>query len=176
MFQKIIIIILLILLVIFQLSFLNNLNFFYKYINIIIFVVVYITLIYDEKTGLFIGLTCGIFLDLFSPFIFGLYTISLVASVFFISVLFKKFLARKSTTSLILLTIIFVVLYNFLLCLLSYITYWLDLSNISININGQYFNYLIGNILFNTIFAFIMHNIIKLIKKIIKTRFIIQKI
>lgn len=102
-----------------QVGFLRSLEGFWKDINLILCLAVFITVIFNYRWGLIFALISGFVADLYSPFFFGLATLSLLGSVFLINLLFINFFTNKSLYSLLVLGGSGVIIYNLLMLIFS---------------------------------------------------------
>jgi len=156
-----------------QVSFLSNFDFFVYYLNLILIILILLTMLKGYKPGIIFAVVSGLILDIYSPFYFGLITISLVTPVIVIHNLFQNFLARKSIYSLSILAIISNTCYFFILLLLSKIIYWVGLNSYNIGIDLFVFKNIVYTIFWNTVVTLLLFLILRFIVKRIKSKFII---
>ena len=115
----------------------------------------------------------GIVLDIYSMLPFPVITLSLIATIFLINILFENLFTNRSLYSLILLGLIGTIAYDLILNILIHLTYLFKFTEYCAELNKLFFlNFIwqiIANILFLTIIWF-LSNIFKL--KLQKTFFL----
>lgn len=107
-----------------QLSVANSLDGFFSGINFILFYLVYVFIFYDLKTSLIFGLLSGFLLDLFSFHFFGVYSFSIIITIFIANFLLLNFFTNKSIYSFLALGLFFCFFYYFISSFLIYLNYW----------------------------------------------------
>ncbi|MFA6098443.1 MAG: hypothetical protein WCV50_00600 [Patescibacteria group bacterium] len=161
-----------ILIALFQISFLFEFNIFNQYLNLIVLMVVLFSILKDYKTALIFAIISGLVLDIYSPFSFGIITLSLAATVPVMHVIFIKFIAHKSIFTLILAIIVSLLVYNLVLWSFTNIFYWLGWNDFTIKLNPSYLNNLIIQLAFQIILMSIIYFSLKFIKTKFRNKFI----
>jgi len=131
--KNIIIIILLLFLLIFQISFLNDFDFFLLKFNCVIVALILMLNILSFNKVIGLALMCGFFMDIFSSMPFGTFLITYTLTIFITEVLFLNFLTNHSFYSIILLGIIAVVSFNFIFLAISGVSYFFNIGNFGIS-------------------------------------------
>lgn len=156
--KKFFIIILTIFIAILQLSFLPNLPGL-NYLNLILGLVV--ILLFFESNFLFpFILIAGLILDSYSFPHLPLITVSLGLTAFVLNRLFKNLFTNRSLYSLSLLGLLSVLINNFILSLLIYLSYFLKFLEQSPSLNKNYFIHLFWQTILTFIFLIFTWSII----------------
>jgi len=106
MLNKLMVIIVPILLFLLQQSFLTAAPLFFPYINLILIYCISLLIIVNADFALYNTLFFGILSDVYSPNLFGLYTISLMFSIFLAHIFLRQLFTNRSIYTFIFLTII----------------------------------------------------------------------
>jgi len=175
MYKYILYVLIIIISALLQISLLSHFSFFVYYINILLVLIIFLTLIKGQKIGLLFAITSGFVVDIYSPFWFGLITISLATPVIIVHNLFKNFLARKSIYSLLVLAIISNIFYFLVFLLLGKISFWLGLNDYDIIFDIILLKRILYQIFFNTILALLLFTLYKIIINSFKSRFIVSE-
>lgn len=175
MIKNIVFVLLAILLILSQISFFDNFLLFRQYFNLVLIVVVFFTVIINFKYGIYFAIISGLILDLYSPYNYGLISVSMIIPVILISFLFKKLLARRSLFSLALVMIISTFVYHLCLSLLTNLFFWFGRNNMAISLNADYLYTVLIQIAVNTIFIFLLFIFVKFINEKIKSKFLISE-
>ncbi len=175
MFKKAIYFLLIVLTVLWQMSFLYEFSFFRNYINIILILLVLITMTINYKSGLWFAVISGILLDIYSPFIFGVLTISLIVPVSLSYFLLRGYFARKSTYSLLLVMAISTLAYHLLQWGLSNVLFLFGASEIKIIITPQFVYTVIGQTIMHSIILLLLYLVFKFLTRKIKSKVILSE-
>lgn len=133
-----------------QISFFNSLPGFWGRINLPLLFVICLFIFYNFKNSLYFAIFLGLFLDLFSFYLFGAYTMSFLLTLFLADFVWNNFFTNRSIYSFLILGAFFSLFYNFILYLILF------LSEKSI-INIAWFNkYFWLNLGFETIWVTLM--------------------
>jgi rod shape-determining protein MreD len=101
-----------------QFSFINSFDFVWLNINLVLYFLIYIFIVYDFKLAFWVIFFVGFIFDLLSFNFFGVHTLSLVLSFFVVHFLSINFFTNRSLYSFWLVSVFFVVIYNVLVYLL----------------------------------------------------------
>lgn len=101
-----------------QFSFINSFDLVWLNINLVLYFLIYIFIVYDFKLAFWVTFFVGFIFDLLSFNFFGVYTLSLVLSFFVVHFLSINFFTNRSLYSFWLVSVFFVVIYNALVYLL----------------------------------------------------------
>lgn len=107
-----------------QLSIAGSLDGFFSGINFVLFYLVYVFIFYDIETSLIVGIFSGFFLDFFSFYFFGVYSLSIVVTIFIANFFLLNFFTNKSIYSFLALGLFFCFFYYLISGFLIYINYW----------------------------------------------------
>lgn len=115
-----------------QISFIPSLPFQINHFNLILVILIFILNLYGLRTALWWSAGAGLLLDIFSFSFFGIFLISLSASVVFVYFLLKNFFTNRSLYSFLVLTVVFTIFYEMILGFLNYfISIFLTAANLS---------------------------------------------
>jgi len=103
-----------------QYSFIQILPFWFNYLNLMPVVLIFILSLYGWKEALFWGIGMGVVLDIYSFLPFGVFTASLMLTVFFIHVLSTHFFTNRSLYSFLALTLFSTFFYEFFFRFFAY--------------------------------------------------------
>ncbi len=109
-----------------QLSFANSLTGFFSGINFVLLYLIYVFIFYDLKTSLIVGLFSGFLLDLFSFYFFGVYSVSIIITIFIVNFLLLNLFTNKSIYSFLALGLFFSIFYYLFSSFFIYIHFWGD--------------------------------------------------
>lgn len=84
-------------------------------LNITLSLVVFFAIILSYKKSLWYSFGVGLFIELFSGYVFGLTTLSLILTVIVVNFLFNNFFTNRSFYSLMILGFIATIIYNLLI-------------------------------------------------------------
>jgi len=113
-------------LVFFQLGLVNTLPYGFNRINLILLTLVILLFFFNSRTTLGIMIAAGFLLDVFSFNFFGIYMLTLAATVLLADFLLVNFFTNRSTYSFLALTFLATLFYNFCLYFLIYLTRFLE--------------------------------------------------
>lgn len=123
-------------------------------INIILILIIFLTIAGYYKRGLWSAVGGGLFLELFSYKVFGLTTVSLLATVLIINFLFINFFTNYSFYSLTTLGVIGTVNFYLFILLGNFILSFLGYSNWIVFWDGNFFYYLAWQVVLNLIILY----------------------
>ncbi len=103
-----------------QVSFINSFPGLISNINLILFVLISFFIFYDFKTSLYFSLLIGLLLDVFSFSFFGIYTLSLTATLILADFISTNLLTNRSIYSFLSLSFFSVLFYRLLSHSLAY--------------------------------------------------------
>jgi hypothetical protein len=95
-----------------QVSFINSIPGSISSINLILFGLIWFFVFYDFKTSLYFSLSIGLLLDLFSFSFFGVYTLSLIATLILADFISSNLLTNRSIYSFLSLSFFLVLFYR----------------------------------------------------------------
>ncbi len=90
-------------------------------INLILFFLIFTFIFFDFQRSFYFALFSGIFLDIFSFYPFGIYTLVLILSLLLIDFVSSNLFTNKSIYSFLILSFLYLVFYNFTVYLLIFI-------------------------------------------------------
>ena len=172
MIKKILLIIPLFIAVILQVSFFpafSRLSSFNLLLNILIF----ICIIMDFDKSLLLSLIFGILLDIFSSLNFGIITICFVLTLISVNFLFHALFTNKSLYTLLALGLIGTLIYSSLIYILNYACFMLNLTELNIILNFQYFTDIFWQVVLGAFFLILSFFIYKSVSKKLQSVFII---
>jgi len=175
MIKKIVFVLSAIVLVLIQSSFLHEFVVSRNSLNIIVISTILLSVLISWRTGIFFAIITGLLIDLYAPFGYGTITIALLATVGVLYNLFRKLLARKTTSSIILSVAIGTIIYYFMITIITYAAYLLGWNQTSILINGNYLALLIIQIIFHSLITFVFLIVINIVAKRLKATFFISE-
>lgn len=175
MFKKTLYFIFIIIFALWQISFLSQFNFFNKSFNLILVFIILITLIKNYKNALLTAIISGLIFDLFSVFGFGIYTLAFLSSVLITNYLFKKYFARRSSFSIIIIMVSGTLVYHLVILIFSSLAYWLNWNNFHLIINGTYLISLLNQIFFNTLILLLIFILSRYFLKKFRLKFLISE-
>lgn len=175
MSKKIIFFIIIVFVVIFQISFLNNFEFFRNYLNVVLIGVVLLTISSGYQKGFIFALTGGLLLDIYSPYNFFIIAIALITPVLIMYNLFRRLLANKSIYSLIIAMATSTITFHIILIILINLFYWLGWNNINLNLTKEYIFVVIGQVIVHTVVISILYLLIQFTSRKIKARLLITE-
>lgn len=107
-----------------QISVANSLDGLFSGLNFVLLFLVYVFIFYDLKTALIVGFISGFFLDVFSFYFFGLYSLSIIITIFIANFFLLNFFTNRSIYSLLALALFFCFFYYLISSFLIYINCW----------------------------------------------------
>ncbi len=113
-------------LVILQMGLIGFLSAPYNFLNFGILAMILWFFYKEQGLALVFLLTFGLFLDIFHFELFGIYTLSLVATAILSSLILRNLLTNRSAYSFVALTAIATIIYNIIFCLLFYLTHIME--------------------------------------------------
>lgn len=126
-------------------------------LNIILSLVIFFAVILNYKKGLWYAFGVGLFIELFSGYIFGVTTLALILTVVAINWLFNNFFTNRSFYSLMILGFIATIIYNllvtitlFILTLAGFSIYGFEFSFFANYLWQPFFNLIVLAIIFIT--------------------------
>lgn len=131
--KNIITIIILIFLLLFQIAFLNNINFFLFKFNCILIAFVLMLNIFSFSKVIAMSVLCGFIMDIFSNMPFGTFLVTYTLTIFITEILFLNFFTNHSLYSIIILGVMMVVLFNMIFLGISGIMYFLNVGNFTLS-------------------------------------------
>jgi len=159
--------------VLFQISFLNNLYFPFNQINIVLVFLIFISFInYDY--GLYWLAISVLILEIYSQYPFGMIILAYTGAFMLIIWLYNNFFTNKSLYSLIVLGSAGVFFYNVFIYFSVRILFLFNLSKNYIELNNQYFFYLIWNLFLSLICLIILFILFRALSKKMKIFFLIK--
>ena len=105
-----------------QLSFISGLPFFANKINLILVTLVFILMLKSFKMAAWWAIGLGLFLDIYSFSVFGIYLISLFLVILVGNFLLVNFFTDRSLYSFLAMTFFIFIFYNIIVHLLTYLT------------------------------------------------------
>lgn len=166
--------ILIIILVILQLSFFNSFDYPINILNIFLPVIIFIAIIFNYQLALYWSFFAGLLLSLFSILNFGIILISLILTVIIINFLFANFFTNKSLYSLLILGSFSLIIYNFLILVISLPLYFLRFNKFFFSLNWSYIMNLFWQILFALFILTVMFLTFKFLSKKLHSVFLIS--
>lgn len=164
MFKSALKIIGVILLALFQVSFLYHFPGLRAYFHPILLGVILAAAWIGPKRSLYFGLVAGICLDLYSSYPFGLITVSLLVPVLISSYLFKKFFARRSIYSTLIIVVVSTAAYWLTMLALTSLMSWLNWSPSAITLGNPFMQIIGGQIIVNIIITSAVYLAIKFLR------------
>ncbi|MFA6296166.1 MAG: rod shape-determining protein MreD [Patescibacteria group bacterium] len=149
-----------------QISFLPNFVILGSVPNLILIVAISWCIVGNFKEAIFWGIAGGIILDLFSPFYFGIISLSNIAIIAAIYFIVKNIINSDDRVSVAAICAIATLLYNFFLIFFILIANLVKLDNLIQPLSFQFLLSIFVQIIFNTILISLVYNYIKSIQEI----------
>lgn len=159
-------IIILIILAFFQISFLPYFEIFNAIPNLILVIALAWCIAGNFKEALVWGICGGIILDLFSPFYFGVITLSILATIAATYFITQNFINNDDKVSLAAICAISTILYNLVLAFLILIAKLVKLDDLTFLFSWQFFLSIFVQIILNTIIISLIYNFIKSVQSL----------
>ncbi len=156
----------LIILTFLQISFLPNFVILGSVPNLILIVAVAWCIAGNYKEAIFWGIGGGVILDLFSPFYFGIVSLSNLAVIAAVYFIVKNFINNDDKVSIATICAIATLLYNFFLIFFILIIKLVKLDNLVQTLDFYFFASILVQIIFNTIIISLIYNYIKSIQEV----------
>jgi hypothetical protein len=134
----------------FEISFIPLCSGPFKYLNLSLPVIFFISIILDHNLSLWVGFLEGIVLSLFSTYPFGSIVFSLIISLMIINFLLNNFFTNRSLYSLIVLGFLGNFIYVFILGFIKFIFFLFGIGMANINEFSSLFS--INNIFWSSVF------------------------
>lgn len=122
-----------------HISIIPNLPYPMNLLHVPFAVVIFLLIVYDQKTGILWALCFGVFLDFFSFEGFGIKTLSIMLTILLIHTFFTIFFTNKSFYTLLLLATLWIFSYNAVFLALTTASYFLGISSYEIVLTKQVF-------------------------------------
>lgn len=158
-------ILILIFLAFLQISFLPNFLILGAIPNLILIITIAWCISGNYKEAIFWGIAGGIILDLFSPFYFGIISLSNLAVITVVYFITQSFINNDDKISIVSICAIATILYNFFLIFFILIANLFKLDNIIQPLNLNFLFSIFIQIIFNTIIISLIYNLIKSIQE-----------
>jgi hypothetical protein len=126
-------VIIIILAVAIQVAYLSSFGTYWGSFNIVLAGLVFLLYFLDFRWILFFAITSGFLLDIYSSLPFGIFLISLFATVFVLEMLLSSFFTNRSLYSVLSLGGVAVVFFNVMFLIISGLTYLLGVNNFYIS-------------------------------------------
>jgi len=165
---------LLLLLIFFQLSFIDNLATPWSYCNFIFILIFFTVLLINYQLGFWLTMVSGLFLEIYSPLIFGAIFISLVLTVIIVNFLFNLFFPNRSLYSLLILSAGGTICFHFFNFLYLNLAYWLNFSSLRIIFSKDYFFTISWQLFFTLIILVVVFLLLQLFTKRFKSVFLVE--
>lgn len=166
-------IILIIFAVVIQISFLSSFKTL-SHLNLILTLSI-LLLFLNSKYLYYLIFVAGTILDIYSSLPFPIITLSLLAAISLLGILFKNVFTNRSRYSLMLLSFTGTVIYIAVITILAYVAYVARLSEYAPTLNKFYFTNLAWQIIFNILFLAILWSLVNFFKHRLQKTFIFQK-
>lgn len=155
-----------------QIGLLNSLGDWGKNINLILCLVVFITIIFNYSQGLWSAFLGGLVLDLYSPLIFGIFTLVFLIIAILINFLFTNFFTNKSLYSLLALGGFAIIVYNLLFFVFVGLLFVFDLRGTYLILDINWLKNLMSQIILNFIVLALFFIFINKLNKRLKAVFL----
>jgi len=175
MTKKITFVLFAIVLVLIQSSFLHEFEISRNSLNIIVIATILFAVLIKWRVGVLFAIIAGLLMDLYNPYGYGTITIALLITVAVLYNLFRKLLARKTTSSIVISVAIGTFIYHFIIAIITYTIFILGWNDIRMFINSNYFNFLLIQIIVHSLITFILLMIINIVAKRVKATFFISE-
>jgi len=156
----------------FQLSLLKFLPFWLGSLNLILTLTLFICLLFNFYSGLWLALISGLVTEIYSPYLPGLLVASLLITLVLINFLFHLLFTNRSLYSLLILGIIGTIFFQTFVVVVSYLVYLVGLSDLAFGLNYDFVVRLFKEIVVNEIFLAALFLIVNLFTKKIKATFL----
>ena len=127
-----------IILIILQFSFIKNLPAPINLIDLVLIGLIFFGIIYDFRRVLIYALVIGLFVDITTPFFYGIYTISLIFTIVLVEAIYNRFITNRSLYSILALLIIGSISRHYLY--FTFLGVWFFFSQ-KVNFFNQLFTY-----------------------------------
>ncbi len=174
MIKKVTFVLSAIVLVLIQSSFVHEFDISRNSINILVIATILLAVLINWRVGIFFAIIAGLLADLYDPYGYGTITIALLVTVGVLYNLFRKLLARKTTSSIVISVAIGTFVYHLIIALITYVMYILGWNDIHILLSGNYFTFLVIQITTHSFIAFVLLIMINIIAKRLKATFFIS--
>lgn len=162
--------------IILQISLLPSLGYPLNNLNLILSIIIFVIVIINYETGLWLAFGGGLILELFSIFPFGLITLSIVITAILLNSLFDNFFTNRSFYSLIILGLIGTFIYNFILFFANSVAYFMAPERNFFDLWHVHYLYnLSWQIILNLIVLSLIFLILNFISRKLKSVFILPK-
>lgn len=157
-----------------QLSFIGALPDPFNNFDLVFVILFFIVLLIDYKLGLWAALLSGLLLEIYSPLAFGAIFFSLVITIILINFLFNLFFTNRSLYSLLILSSLGVIIFNFLNLFYLNLAYWLKLTEIKIELSSHFLVSSSWQLFFTLLTLTIIYIPLRLFSKRFKSVFLVE--
>ncbi|MBN1778818.1 MAG: hypothetical protein JW816_01180 [Candidatus Buchananbacteria bacterium] len=163
MIKTLISVIAVVLIIILQVSFLSAWPMPVRALNLFLAVIILLTNITNLKTALAWGFGGGLLLEIYTVGFFGLVTISIITTIFFINFLSQYFFTNRSFYSMIGLGLVGTAFYNLLFFVILWSIDFFSLNANTILFDLNYLSFVVWQILLNSLVIAIIFRIYQLV-------------
>jgi len=176
MYSKIIInIFLIISLYIVQVSFISGLPTFFRHLNLVIVVLIFILGLTNFKLALWWSMGIGILFDIYSFAPFGIYLISLLATVLLANFLLSNFFTNRSLYSFLALTFFAYLGYEFFIYFFNYFTHFFTHQDFVLNLGKNLWLNELSQLIVNLFVVLIVFYLLGFVSSRLKPVFLIRR-
>ena len=144
-------------------------------LNILLVFLIFVTIVWGFNLGFIYAIYIGILINIYSFLPIGTYVVIYMLLIIIIDYLYKNLLINFSLITNLLLTILATLIYSLLSVFAAYFFYYLNVINIYIDFDKQYFDALWSQLILNIILMCIIYLAAKSTIKKFNLAFLIKK-
>ncbi len=165
----------LVLLVVLQTTVLSQFETIANNVNIFLLAIMFFLLATKLKLYFVWTIILGVLADMYSGLGFGVITISLLITASVAYLLYISFFSHRTSLSLVLLVSVMTVIYTLSISILSFIYFWLNAHDITVDLNAHYLLYVFEQTVYTSIAFVILYLLFNSVIKQFRERFIISR-
>ncbi|MFA5359066.1 MAG: hypothetical protein WC310_04605 [Patescibacteria group bacterium] len=166
--------ILVIITTLFQLSFIEALPVPWNHFNVVVPLLFFFTLMINYRLGLWSAMISAMVLEMYSPLVFGNILLPLIFSLILINFVFSLLFTNRSLFSLLILSSVGFVCFNFLNFIYVNIFYYFGISNLEISLTGGYLSGVFLQLFFSIIFLGVLFTLLRIFSKRFRSVFLVS--
>ena len=143
-------------LVVVQVSFINALPALFNNLNLVLVVLILILWLGNFNLTLWWSISAGTLLDIYSFMPFGIYLISLLATILLANFLLSNFFTNRSLYSFLALTLFAFIWYEFLLYFIGYLAAFLSREEFILNLNLNFWLNELSQLIINLLLVLVI--------------------
>ena len=153
---------------VFELSFISALPIPFSNFNIVISMIIFVGVLFDYPLSLYLAFAAGLILDAYSPFYFGIISLSQIFMIIIIKFIFDNLFTNKSLYTLIVLGAGGSIIYLFFYFIFNlFFGFW--------HLGKEIWEIFVWQTLFNVLFLIVLFSIINFTSKKFKSVFLVSR-